>query len=272
MPSLSLVVAVYNKPEKLRLVLAGVARQVFRDFEVLIADDGSGPAIAAVVDEARRVDGLAITHLWQEDAGWRKNRMLNTAIRAARSDYLVFTDGDCIPAAHFLLDHWTEREPGRTLMGRRVEMSERWAASLTAARVRSGAFERFGWTEVRESLLGQSLRNEDAVRIPSPLLRRLLRRDVRTLLGCNFSAWRRDMEEINGFDEEYDGPGWGEDADVQYRLGLVGVTGKSMRNVAVQYHLWHPQTKPSDRCRARFEAVQREGRARCVRGLTSPAA
>jgi glycosyltransferase involved in cell wall biosynthesis len=267
MPALSLVVAVYNKPENLRLVLAGVARQRFRDCEVLIADDGSGPEIAKVVEEFRRDGAFPVRHLWHEDRGWRKNAMLNTAIRTAESDYLVFIDGDCIPAAHFLLDHWTEREAGRVLMGRRVEMSERWGSAMTVEKVRSGEFERFGWREVKESLFGESLRNEDAVRLPSPLLRRLLRRNVRTLLGCNFSAWKRNMEAINGFDEEYDGPGWGEDADIQYRLALAGVTGKSMRNLAVQYHLWHPQTRPSENCRTRFEIVSRSGRSRCAKGL-----
>jgi len=267
MPALTLVIAVYNKPENLRMVLAGVARQVFRDFEVIVADDGSGPEIAAVVEEARRADGLRIEHLWHEDRGWRKNVMLNKAVRAAAADYLVFIDGDCIPARHFLLDHWNERHPRNVLMGRRVEMSRRWGSAMTVEKVRSGEFERFGWREVKESLLGESLRNEDAVRLPNPLVRRLLKRNVRTLLGCNFSVWKSDVETINGFDEEYDGPGWGEDADVQYRLALAGVTGKSMRNVAVQYHLWHPQTRPSEKCRMRFEMVSRSGRPRCAKGL-----
>jgi glycosyltransferase involved in cell wall biosynthesis len=267
MPALTLVIAVYNKPEILRMVLAGVARQVFRDFEVIVADDGSGPEIADVVEEARRADGLRIEHLWHEDRGWRKNVMLNKAVRAAAADYLVFIDGDCIPARHFLLDHWNEREPRTVLMGRRVEMSRRWGSAMTVEKVRSGEFERFGWREVKESLFGESLRNEDAVRLPSPLIRRLLKRNVRTLLGCNFSAWKSDVENINGFDEEYDGPGWGEDADVQYRFSLAGVTGKSMRNVAVQYHLWHPQTRPSEKCRTRFEMVERSGRSRCAKGL-----
>lgn len=114
-PRLSLIVAVYNKPTLLRYVFAALGRQSFTDFEVIIADDGSGPEIRDAVAEATASYGFPLVHLWHEDIGWRKNIMLNNAIRAARADWLVFTDGDCLPSKHFLLDHWNEREkyPGR---------------------------------------------------------------------------------------------------------------------------------------------------------------
>src|SRR5437868_15166164 len=99
---LSLCIAVYNKPHILRLVLGTCARQTLRDFEIIIADDGSKPEIAGVIEEARRMHGLEIQHLWHEDLGWRKNVMLNNAIRAARTDYLVFIDGDCLLHRRFL--------------------------------------------------------------------------------------------------------------------------------------------------------------------------
>jgi hypothetical protein len=87
------------------------------------------------------------------------------------------------------------------------------------------------------------------------------------MLGSNFSAWKRDLVEVNGFDEEYDGPGCGEDSDVQYRLGLIGVRGKSLRNLAIQFHLWHPRTAVSDACWDRFERVKSTTEPRCRRGL-----
>jgi glycosyltransferase involved in cell wall biosynthesis len=266
-PLLSLVVAVYNKPENLRLVLEAIARQSFRSFEVIIADDGSAPAVREVVEGARSEFPVPVEHLWHEDRGWRKNTMLNRAIRAARAEYCVFIDGDCLVSEHFLLDHWNEQEEGRVLLGRRVETSERWTREISLEHVRSGAFERMTRKEWADMLRGRSLRVEDGVRIRSALLRRLLLRNVRGMLGANFSAWKHDLVAINGFDEKYDGPGCGEDSDVQFRLGLIGVTGKSLRNLAVMYHLRHGLTKVSDSCWDRFQAVQRSTEPRCRMGL-----
>jgi glycosyltransferase involved in cell wall biosynthesis len=269
-PSLSLVVAVYNKPENLRLVLAALSRQTFSNAEIIVADDGSGPAVADVVSWGRDRYGLEIVHLWHEDRGWRKNTMLNAAIRAARSPYLVFIDGDCIPARRFLEDHDREREPGRVLIGRRVETGQRWASTFTLERVESGKFEEWGWDELKDTLAGRALRVEDGLRMPNALVRRLLLRKVRGMLGSNFSAWKSDLEAINGFDELYDGPGCGEDSDIQFRLGLHGVSGKSLRNLAVQYHLWHPLTRVSDPCWDRFQAVKASRRPWCDHGLVPP--
>lgn len=270
-PSLSLVIAVYNKPENLRLVAAALSRQSFIDFEVIVADDGSGGAIADAVAWARAQFSYPLQHLWHEDTGWRKNTMLNNAIRASRSGYLVFIDGDCLPSRHFLCDHWNERTPGRVLLGRRVETSRRWSAALTLERVESGAFERLGWEELKDGFAGRSLRVEDGLRMRSRWVRRLLLRNVRGMLGSNFSAWKEDLLAVNGFDELYDGPGCGEDSDIQFRLSLNGVTGKSLRNLAIQYHLWHPATTVSDACWDRFEIVKRTTEPRCTHGLEKPA-
>lgn len=266
-PGLSLVAAVYNKPENFRLVLAAVARQAFTNFELIVADDGSGPAIADLVAHARPYCPFPIIHLWHEDRGWRKNTMLNNAIRAARGEHLVFMDGDCLPARMFLQDHWNERENGKVLLGRRVEMSRRASAVLTPEMIASGSFERLGWGEIKDGLTGRSLRVEDGIRMPSAFVRKVLLRNVRGMLGSNFSAAKKDLETVNGFDEQYRGPGCGEDSDIQFRLSLIGITGKSLRNLAIQYHIWHPLTKVSDACWDRFEAVKQTSRPRCADGL-----
>ncbi len=266
-PDLSLVISVYNREEVLRLVLAAVQRQSFREFEVIVADDGSGPGVKDVVDEARAEFGLSIRHLWQEDIGWRKNRILNSAVRAAVSPYLVFIDGDCLPGKDFLLDHYLEREEGKVLLGRRVEMSKRWAAKLTLAKVMSGKFEHVGFHELLDGALGKALRIEDGIRITNPSIRELIGRKSATILGSNFSLYKKELVAINGFDEAYDGPGHGEDSDIQYRLSLIGVTGKSLRNLAVQYHVYHPRTQPSQKSLIRFEEVKKSGDSVCRMGL-----
>ena len=266
-PDLTLVIAVYNKPELLRLVLAACERQSFTNFEIVIADDGSGPELRSLVDQLKPKVPFPLVHLWHEDSGWRKNIILNNAIRASRAAHVVFIDGDCLPSRDFLLDHWNEREEGKVLLGRRVETSERWSKALTLEKVRSGEFEHVGWAEVLDGLRGKSLRVEDGIRIPNALLRKILLRKVRGMLGSNFSVAKRDLVAINGFDELYDGPGCGEDSDVQYRLSLIGITGKSLRNLAVQYHVYHPRRPVSDPSWDRFEQVKRSAHPRCEVGL-----
>ena len=266
-PKITLVISVYNKPEVLRLVLAACARQSFPDYEIVVADDGSGPEVRDAVAEARGVSPQPILHLRHDDRGWRKNIILNNAIRASRGAHLVFIDGDCIPSRDFLLDHWTERENRRVLLGRRVETSERWSKALSLPTIVSGEFERVGIREILDGLTGRSLRVEDGIRMPSRIIRRLLLRSVGGMLGSNFSASREDLVAINGFDELYDGPGCGEDSDVQYRLSLNGVYGKSLRNLAIQYHVWHPRTRVSDACWDRFQMIKRTRMPRCAVGL-----
>lgn len=264
---ISLIIAVYNKPENLRLVLAACARQSFQEFEVIVADDGSGSAVKEVVAAAKSCYPFPIIHLWHDDTGWRKNTMLNNAIRASRTEYLVFIDGDCLPGKHFLLDHWNEREEKKVLMGRRVETSERWSRELTLEKIENGTFEKYGWKEWMDGLKGHSLRVEDGIRMPSKILRTVLLRNVKGMLGSNFSVAKKHLQAINGFDELYNGPGCGEDSDIQYRLSLIGVTGKSLRNLAIQYHIWHPRTPTSQACWDRFEMIKKTREPRCEAGL-----
>jgi len=264
----SIVIAVYNRADVLRLVLAGYARQSRNDFEIIVADDGSGPDVAAVVEEARLRSPFPIQHLHHEDRGWRKNVMLNNAIRAAETDYLVFTDGDCLPHSLFVADHLREREEGYVLCGRRVEMSARWTRRMTRGDVERGRFERIGLAEWWDGISGRAHRIEDGLRFESPRLRGILHSHVRGMLGSNFSVHRAAMVAVNGFDEEYDGPGCGEDSDVQYRLERAGLHCRSLRHRAIQYHLHHPRTEVPQRCIDRFEAAKRAGRIRCRRGLT----
>jgi cellulose synthase/poly-beta-1,6-N-acetylglucosamine synthase-like glycosyltransferase len=269
-PLLSLIIAVYNKPEVLRFVLAACSRQSMKDFEIIVADDGSGPPVKQVIEDARRRWSLALTHLWHEDRGWQKNTMLNNAIRASHGEHLVFIDGDCIPGRDFLRDHWQQREERKVLLGRRVETSRRWSEALTLESITSGRFEHYGWKEWMDGFRGDALRIEDGIRMPARWLRRLLLRNVRGMLGSNFSIAREHLVAINGFDELYNGPGCGEDSDIQYRLSLIGITGKSLRNLAIQYHVWHPLTKGSDACWDRFVRVKRTTEPRCMMGLEKP--
>lgn len=265
-PAVSLVIAVYNNAAALRYIFAALNRQTFTDFEVIIADDGSGRELAEVVNKAKRHVPYRIKHLWHADKGWRKNVMLNYAIQESAADYLIFIDGDCIPAEHFIEDHHTHQQPGTILLGRRVEHGRRWATSLTLHTIESGEFESYKFSDLFDALSGASARLEHGIRVTNPFLRSLTEK-ASGMLGSNFSTFKEHLVAVNGFDESYDSPGFGEDTDIFYRLSLIGVTGKSLRNLAVQYHLWHPPTKVSSKNSLRFEETKMRNEPKCKNGL-----
>ena len=265
--SLSLIIAVYNKADNLRLIFAACARQSFQDFEIIIADDGSGPEVRRVIEEAKMQYQFPVRHLWHEDAAWRKNVMLNKAIRASRTDYLVFIDGDCIPHKDFLLDHWSHREETTVVGARRVTMSERWSRRMTLERIESGAFEKVGLREWFDAILGKAQSVEESLRFKGSFLQSIFHQQDRQMLGCNFSIGKKYLQAINGFDELYEGPGCGEDTDIEYRLSLTGVRSKTIRHQAILFHIYHPVTKSSDKSFERFRAVRERKEARCGQGL-----
>jgi len=258
---------VYNGVRQLELMFPALDRQSFREFEVIVADDGSGPEIADLVASRRDSSRYGLVHLWQPDAGFRKNAMLNRAIVAAGSDYMVFIDGDCLPHRHFLADHWTHREKKGVLCGRRVNLGPEMSDRITPGMVRDGRFERISAALLYDGLRGRSANIEDAIRTPNRFIRKILHPGRPGILGCNFSVHRWMLERINGFDEEYTAPGLGEDSDVAFRLGLAGASLRPLRNLAVLFHLHHPRTEVGEENRLRYDRVVASGKMVCRNGI-----
>lgn len=193
--------------------------------------------------------------------------MLNRAIVAAGSGYMVFTDGDCLPHGEFLSDHWTHREPGVVLCGRRVNLGPTMSARITPQTVADGSFERISARLLYDGLRGRSANIEDALRTRNRLLRKILHPGKPGILGCNFSVHRGMLEKVNGFNEEYRAPGLGEDSDVAFRLGLAGASLRSLRNLAVLFHLHHPRTEVGEENKLLYRRVVSSGEMVCRNGI-----
>jgi len=235
----SVILAFYNRVDYLKLVLAGFERQTFKDFEIIIADDGSSSAAVKEIENLSRLMPFPVIHIWHEDRGFRKNKILNQAITAANSDYLIFIDADCIPHREFIKEHINCREKNICLTGRRVNMSKRITRYLTPGRVKDGFLEDNMVMLIEDGIFGKSFYVERGFYIQNKFLRNFINKKKRGMLGSNFSIYKEDFLKINGFDERYEAPSVGEDSDVEYRLGLCGVGVKSINNIAVQYHLYH---------------------------------
>lgn len=233
---LSVIISTYNSPLWLEKVLWGYSAQQHRDFEIVIADDGSTQETAELLRRMVSEAGLAIEHVWQRDDGFRKCRILNKAVLAAKCDYLVFTDGDCIPRADFLAEHVRNAEPGYFLSGSYCKLPMAISEVITKDDILSGRCFDIDW------LRAQGLpRNRKNLKLAAPpkragLLNRL------TTARCNFkgsngSAWKADVLRVNGFDERM---AWGgEDREFGVRLRNAGIRPRHIRYNAICIHLDH---------------------------------
>jgi len=257
----SLIISTYNKIEYLKLVLAGCEAQTEKNFEIILADDGSNANVVSEIESLSRKLELKIKHVWQEDKGFRKNRILNEAIKVSSGDYLIFIDGDCVPHPAFVAEHINHAKENVCLTGRRVNLSEKFTSFLTPQKIKSGFLETNFHKLILDGVFGKSFDVEKGIYLKNEFLRTEINKKKRGILGCNFSLFKKDMLEINGFDERYEAPSVGEDSDVQFRLELNGVKIKSLNNIAVQYHLYHKlQPRPEENLLL-FEKVKKEKKA-----------
>ncbi|MCR9253615.1 MAG: glycosyltransferase [bacterium] len=239
----SVIISFFNKFDVLKIVLAGFERQSFKEFEIIIADDGSESEVVKKITNAIEESTLTIHHVWHENKGWRKNSILNEAITRSSSEYLIFIDGDCIPHKDFVLDHLTLKQAGQLLTGRRVRMSEK-VSSHISLQSESGSFLNSIFTKILwDGIFGKTIQVEKgvAIKLPGYKNKKLRKNPKRQVLGCNFSIHKEELVELNGFDERYQGPGIGEDIDIDLRYTNSGGKVMLLRNCAILYHLYHPK-------------------------------
>ena len=268
-PKASVIISVYNRFDFLELVLAGLETQTEQDFEVIISDDGSNQAFVTSLAALRANSLLHIKHNWHPDNGFLKNRILNVSVRSALGTQLIFLDGDCIPHPRFVEEHLTHGGLGRCLAGRRIDISERLTKQLTPERVRAGVLQSPSTMlgQLLDFLTRRTFHLMNGFYVTSPLLRRYFNRKERGLLGANFSVMKADMIAINGFDERYTAPTFGEDSDIDFRLRLNGVKIIPVLNIAVTYHCYHKLLPRPESSKALYEQVVRDAQAFTPYGL-----
>ena len=233
---LSVILSTFNSIGLLSKTLAGYERQTYRDFELLVADDGSDDETRDRLEELSHLHSFPIRHVWHEDRGFRKCAILNRAIEVSSGEYLVLSDGDCVPWASFLAVHTSLAQPGRFLSGGYFKMSREVSERITVGDILSARIEdlrwlrrqglRASWRLLRLSLGKTGGRGLDALTPTRP-----------SWNGHNASGWKRDLVQVNGFDERM---GWGgEDRELGERLVHLGLQAHQIRHRAICLHLWH---------------------------------
>ena len=238
----AVIVTTYNRPDALAAVLEAYLAQTGATFELLVADDGSTAETRETVERYATRASFSLRHVWQEDHGFRAAAARNRALAATAADYIIFTDGDCIPRRDFVAQHCALAQPGHFLAGNRILLSGKFTRRALAEHLPLHDWSMPRWLAAR--LAGDINRwlpllalGDGSWRIGAP-------ERWAGVKTCNLSAWRADLVRVNGLDESYSG--WGlEDSDLVIRLLHAGIKHKSARFAAPVLHLWHRENDRS---------------------------
>lgn len=264
-PSVSAIVATYNWPQALDRVLDGLTRQTYPHLEIIVADDGSRPETAALVEEWAGKSPFPVHHSWQPDEGYRLARSRNLAASKATGDYLLMLDGDGLVFPTFIEKHVANAEPGWFTAGRRCYL-RRWACEAILKRRLSPHLWPRG-VLVPIALLGGSNRPFQIVSWPMSEARRKNRpTEWDKAQTCNLGLWRSDFERVAGFEEGFETYGL-EDTDFVVRLMRSGVRRITLEHADPVLHLWHKRRAIPAENRARLAEVMAGERLTPTRSL-----
>lgn len=233
---LSVIITTYNSEEWLQKVLVGYSIQTEQDFEVVIADDGSTEKTKAVIESFQNQFKFPIVHVWQEDNGFQKCKILNKAILKTNSDYLLFTDGDCIPRKDFVAQHIKYQEEGYFLSGGYFKLPMKTSHKIFLENILNQDCFSISWLIKHGVSKTFKLSKLTKITLFANFMN-WLTPTKRTFNGHNTSCYKKDLIAINGFNEEMQYGGL--DREVGERLFNYGILSKQIRYSAVCLHLDH---------------------------------
>ncbi|WP_461532684.1 glycosyltransferase family 2 protein [Sinomicrobium sp.] len=255
---ISVIISTYNAEAWLEKVLWGYHAQTFKNFELVIADDGSGPATKALLQRMQSEVSYPIVHVWQEDDGFQKSRILNKAITQCSAKYIVMSDGDCIPRNDFLEVHSRRKEKGYFLSGGYFMLPMSISETISREDIESGRCFDLKW--LKELGLKSSFKNNKLTsgNFKAALLNTLTPTGA-TWNGHNASGWKEDIEAVNGFDERMQYGG--QDRELGERLMNYGIKGKQIRYSAICVHLDHARGYKTPESIAKNQAIRQHTRS-----------
>ncbi|MFK7834117.1 MAG: glycosyltransferase family 2 protein [Winogradskyella sp.] len=232
--SSSLIIATYNWPEALDLVLKSVKNQIVLPDEVIIADDGSTDETRIIIDRFKSEISIPVSHVWHEDEGFTKATILNKAIAKSKGEYIIQVDGDCIMHRHFVKDHITYASKNTYLYGSRVNIQKEHLEFLFKAQ------------QITFNPFSKGIKKRTRA-IFSPLLSQLYKAShqfSKKFRGCNTSYFKADFIAVNGYNEDF--KGWGrEDSELALRFFNYGLKSRRLRYRGIVYHIYHHEKSKS---------------------------
>lgn len=251
--SVGVVITTYNSPAWLAKVLTGYESQSVKDFRVIIADDGSTDSTRELIEQFKSRGLLEIDHFWQEDEGFRKCQILNRVIGSTHCDYLIFTDGDCIPEPNLVETHRNLARPGFFLSGGYIKLTMPVSEKISDDDIRSGVIFDPQWLIDN----GQPKSHKLWKLSPSPWVKRFMNTVTPAAAswnGMNSSTWTKDLIAVNGFNEDMQYGGL--DRELGERLWNFGHKSRQIRFSTVCLHLDHARGYSKPEIWARNRAIR----------------
>lgn len=266
--SIGVVITTYNSPLWLSKVLTGYESQTFKDFRVIIADDGSNDETRTLIEKFKARNTLSIDHVWHEDKGFRKCQILNKAIAETLCDYLIFTDGDCIPASDLIETHRALAASATFLSGGYIKLTMAVSEAITEEDIESGWIFDPDWLVTH----GQPKTHKLWKLSKSRAFRNLMNRVTPAAAswnGMNSSTWTKDLIAVNGFNEDMQYGGL--DRELGERLWNYGHKSRQIRYSTVCLHLDHARGYAKPEIWAKNKTIRKAVKAnktiRAVNGI-----
>ena len=255
--SVNLFISVYKNIAFLKKVLDSIEQQYFTNFVVTILEDGQFDGMREFINNTSY--SFAITHLWQEDSGFRKNKILNVGIRKNTAELCVFIDGDCVLHPQFLSEYVRYFDGSSVMFGKRVYLDHNTSTLLLSTNL----IVPNKWTMYKN----KSKHVEESFYLP---FKPVLIKKSHFLIGSNMAIPFSTLKAVNGFDEDYTFAGFGEDCDIEWRIAKEGVSFLSLKHHAIQFHLDHARVNREEETsisRQMFESKKKVGVVFCKNGL-----
>jgi glycosyltransferase involved in cell wall biosynthesis len=257
--TVSVIISTYNKPAWLQKVIWGYECQTHMDFDLIIADDGSGQPTKELIEKFQRESKLRIKHVWHPDNGFQKSVILNKATLAATSEYLIFSDGDCIPRKDFVETHVRNAEKGHFLSGGYFMLPIETSKIISKENIVNGNAFDVDW------LYAHGLkRTYKSLKLTSSgfqgKILNILTPTKATWNGHGSSGWKENILAVNGYNEEMQYGG--QDRELGERLVNIGITGKQIRYSAICIHLEHTRGYKTPESIAKNERIREETRSK----------
>lgn len=233
---ISVIISTYNHPDWLEKVLWSYEFQTFKNFEVVIADDGSSKTTKQLIDRIKNEVSYPIQHIWHEDDGFRKTIILNKATIKSKGTYLVYTDGDCIARQDFLRVHANKREQGYFLSGGYFKLPMHISKLISKDDIAKQSCFNINWLK-KHGLKASFRTNKITVKGLKLKVLNTFTPTTKSWNGHNSSGYKSAIVEANGFDERMQYGG--EDRELGERLINAGLKVKQVRYYAICLHLDH---------------------------------
>lgn len=256
---ISVILSLYKQLDNIYLILLGLSKQTYTGFEVIIAEDDNAPETLGFLESARKQFNYEIRHVSQEDMGFRKMQIMNKAMVAAKGEYLVFLDGDCIPHRRLLEAYNKRLAPDTVCLGRRCYLDEK----ITKKILETKDLGKLNFV----NLILHASHLDRAFYMPWMGIGK----PKRKVIGCNWAAPRKTILDVNGYDEDYTLPRCGEDLDLDWRLRkLPNIKILNIKHEVITYHLYHKVNYSKEQIEAsrkmRLEKIE-EGLFICKNGI-----